>query len=248
MLKVVKIGGGVLDDPVKEEEFLQAFIKLEHQKILVHGGGMYATKLAARLGVETTIIDGRRITDAPNLEVITLAYPAINKRLTARIQALGQDAIGISGADLGILKSEKRVHPTIDYGFVGDIISTKIDKLKLLLELEIVPVFCAITSTSEGTLLNTNADTIASEIASAGHADELIFCFEKGGVLEYPDDDSSVLSSITLADIDRLTSTGKISTGMIPKLHNAVKALKKGVSSVRITHYSDLNGGTIVES
>lgn len=247
MLKVVKIGGAVLDDATKEKEFISEFLKISNPKILIHGGGRYASDLAERLGIKTKMVDGRRITDIDTIEVVKLAFASINKHLAAKIQSKGVDAIGLSGGDLGIINAVKRSHPTIDYGYVGDIQSVNFKKLENLLNLGIVPVICSLTSTDEGDLLNTNADTIASEIAIAGKAEELIYCFEKNGVLFDPGNEEVVIKEIHINEIEGLIAGGTVSTGMIPKLHNAAEAVKRGVVRVRIAKYSNLKSGTIIK-
>jgi acetylglutamate kinase len=247
MLKVVKVGGNILEDPAKKNLLLDHFLDLSGNKVLVHGGGKTATSLASRLQVETKLIDGRRVTDERTLEVVLLAYPSINKKLVADLLAKGQDAVGLSGADMGLIISSKRVHPTIDYGFVGDIEEVNFAKLEPFFAHDIVPVICALTATREGQLLNTNADTIASSLAVEGQADELIYCFELPGVLANEDDEDSVIELLTPDKIETHIASGSISGGMIPKLFNAVEALKKGIKRVRITNYKHLDKGTIIQ-
>jgi acetylglutamate kinase len=237
-LKVIKIGGNVIDDSQALASFLTTFSSLKGPKILVHGGGKSATALAHQTGLEVQMIDGRRITNAATLELITMVYAGkINKTIVAQLQALGCNAVGFTGADGNTISSEKRAVSTIDYGFVGDVKKVETSTLELLLEQGISPVFCAITHDQNGQLLNTNADTIASKLAIAFASQfevELYYCFEKKGVLKDVNDDASVIQTITKASYKQLLSSQVIYAGMLPKLHNCFYALDHKVSKVCI--------------
>jgi acetylglutamate kinase len=243
-LYVVKIGGNVIDNPEACSRFLNAFAKLSGVKILVHGGGKVATQIAAKLQIETQMVEGRRITDKPMLDVVTMVYGGlVNKNLVASLQAIGSNAIGLTGADGGIIRSVKRPVKTIDYGFVGDIEEVNDKQVCALLNSNLVPVIAPLTYNNEGSLLNTNADTMASAmaVAMASHYDvNLIYCFEKKGVLSDPDNDDSVISSITPEQYAGYKETGAINKGMIPKLDNAFAALQAGVKKVTICHADEL--------
>lgn len=243
-LYVIKIGGNVIDNPEACARFLSDFAKIEGAKILVHGGGKVATQIAAKLQIETQMVDGRRITDKPMLDVVTMVYGGlVNKNLVAQLQAAGCNAIGLTGADGGIIRSVKRPVKSIDYGFVGDIEKVNATQITALLSSELVPVIAPLTYSSEGLLLNTNADTMASAtaVAMAGSFEvNLIYCFEKKGVLSDPDDDLAVIPSLTPASYEEYKSAGVINKGMIPKLDNAFAALAEGVSKVTICHADDL--------
>ncbi|MEO6286633.1 MAG: acetylglutamate kinase [Dyadobacter sp.] len=243
-LYVVKIGGNVIDNPDACSKFLNDFAKLKGQKILVHGGGKIATQIAAKLQIETQMVDGRRITDKPMLDVVTMVYGGlVNKNLVAQLQATGSNAIGLTGADGGIIRSVKRPVKNIDYGFVGDIEEVNGQQINALLQSILVPVIAPLTYSSEGLLLNTNADTMASATAvamSAFYAVNLIYCFEKKGVLSDPDDDNAVISSLTPDSYEAYKASGVINKGMIPKLDNAFAALNAGVTQVTICHADDL--------
>ena len=237
-LYVIKIGGNIIDNEVKLAAFIRDFAAVEGLKILVHGGGKLATKLAADLGIEQQMIDGRRITDAATLKIVTMVYAgAINKNVVAQLQANGCNAIGLTGADGNAIKAHKRNHPTIDYGFVGDVDEVNTGLLKSLLEQNIAIVLAPITQDGNGLLLNTNADTIAQETAkalSSIYDVELIYSFEKSGVLMNADDDASVIPSINPTTYSELKEKQVIFAGMIPKLDNAFAAINSGVSKVII--------------
>ena len=239
-ITVVKIGGNVIDSPEATARFVEAFAALEGPKLLVHGGGKLATRLAAQLGIESRMVDGRRITDRETLDVVTMVYAGlINKRLVAALSAAGCRAIGLSGADGDAVTSVRRAAGAVDYGYVGDIAEggVNVELLRTLLDAGLTPVFSAITCDGRGTLLNTNADTVASEIAKALAArveTELVFCFEKPGVLSDPEDDTSVIARIDAAAFERLRAEGTVSGGMLPKLENAFAALRCGVKKVII--------------
>ena len=250
MIQVIKIGGGILENEVSRQMFLQQFAAVEGPKVLVHGGGRLATTMAERLGVAQQMIDGRRVTDKETLDIVTMVYGGlVNKQLVASLQNMGINAIGLTGADGGWMKAVKRpVKNGIDYGFVGDITEVRGDVLRMLLDEGMTPVIAPITFCQEGVLLNTNADTIASETAISLAPDvQLTFCFEKAGVLRDADDESSLIPSITPESYTQLTADGIVSGGMIPKIDNAFAAIEHGVQSVRITHASNLQGGTIIE-
>ena len=237
-LIVVKIGGNIIDDETKLLSFLRDFASIKDKKILVHGGGKLATKLAAQLGIEQQLIDGRRITDAETLRIVTMVYAGyINKNIVAKLQADGCNAIGLSGADGNLVKAHKRIHATIDYGFVGDVDVVNSELLHQLLEQNMAVVIAPITHDGNGLLLNTNADTIAQEIAKALaglYNVSLVYSFEKAGVLLDANDDSTVISSINPAYYQQLKKEEKIFAGMIPKLDNAFEALNQHVNKVII--------------
>lgn len=245
-LHVIKIGGNVIDNPSALEKFLLDFSRVDDLKILIHGGGKLATQFAEKLGVEQTMVEGRRITDAETLKIATMVYAGfINKNIVAKLQSQHCNAIGLSGADGNAIQSSKRKVKAIDYGFVGDIESAgvNVNFISSLLDGGVVPVFSAITHNKEGQLLNTNADTIASALAvalSKKYEVQLNYCFEKKGVLRDVDDDTSVINTITSDSYKQLLAEGVIFKGMIPKLDNAFDAIKNGVSSVMIAHSDDL--------
>ena len=252
-LTLVKVGGAVVEDEESLRALLASFSSIEGPKILVHGGGRRATSVAAKLGIETKMVGGRRITDADMLDVVTMVYAGlVNKNVVAKLQANGINAIGLSGADLGYMTSDKRpLKDGVDYGFVGDVKKVDADALKVLLDAGAVPVLCSITADGKGQLLNTNADTIASEAARAMarlYDVSLVFCFEKKGVLKNPDDDESVIKTITREDFASYVADGTVSGGMIPKLENAFAAIDKGVKRVVITKAEELgnDSGTVI--
>lgn len=240
MIKVVKIGGNVIDNPEALHDFIKKFVSLPGSKILVHGGGKEATRLSQALGIETKMIDGRRVTDGETIDVVTMTYAGlINKRIVAMLQAQGCDAIGFSGADGNLIPATMRAKHPIDYGFVGDINPNFVnDKLiKHLLEQGITPVVCAICHDGNGTLLNCNADSVASAMAiGASRIDstQLIYCFEKAGVLKDVENENSVIPLITPTDFATLKEEGVIAKGMIPKIHNAIESARRGVAEIRI--------------
>jgi acetylglutamate kinase len=254
-LTIVKVGGAVVEDEAQLQRLLKDFSAIEGRKVLVHGGGRRATQVAARLGIESKMIGGRRVTDADMLEVVTMVYGGlVNKNLVARLQAEGVDAIGLCGADGDIIRSHRRplTKEGIDFGFVGDVDRADGNKLSHLIEQGMVPVVAPLTHDGQGHLLNTNADTIASEAAKAlakVYDVTLIFSFEKKGVLRNPDDDDSVIPSITRADFERYRADGTISGGMLPKIENALAAVDAGVSRVIITLATAIDGehGTVIE-
>ena len=237
-LKIIKIGGNVIDDAKSLDAFLKIFSSIEGPKILVHGGGKSATALAHQTGLEVKMVEGRRLTDAATLELITMVYAGkINKTIVAQLQALGCNALGFTGADGNTISSKKRAVATIDYGFVGDVKNVETSILELLLKQGVSPVFCAITHDQNGQLLNTNADTIASELAIAFASQfevELYYCFEKKGVLKEVNDESSVIEKITQTSYKELLDSQVIYEGMLPKLNNCFHALEHQVSKVCI--------------
>ena len=243
-LIVVKIGGNVIDDPASLTRFLTAFAGLKGPKILVHGGGKIATQVADKLGIQTTMIDGRRITDQPMLDVVTMVYGGlVNKQIVAKLQALDVNAIGLTGADASTVLAKKRPVKDIDYGMVGDIEEIDSGQIQFFLRQDLTPVFAPITYTEAGDLLNTNADTMASAIAvdmAIHDGVTLVYCFEKKGVLSDPNDDNSVIRELTPALYAEHKAAGTINKGMIPKLDNAFRALEKGVSQVIICHADEL--------
>ena len=250
MIQVIKIGGGVLENEAQRNAFLHQFAAIEGPKVLVHGGGRLATTMAERLGVETQMIDGRRVTDKETLDIVTMVYGGlVNKQVVAQLQTMGVNAIGLTGVDGGWMKSVKRpIKNGIDYGYVGDVIEVNGAHLRTLLDNGLTPVIAPITYSAEGALLNTNADTVASQTAISLAPDvQLTFCFEKAGVLSNPDDDTSVIAKIIPETYTQLKADGIISGGMIPKIDNAFAAIEHGVQSVRITHASNILGGTIIE-
>ncbi|MCL9809938.1 acetylglutamate kinase [Flavobacterium luminosum] len=240
MIHVIKIGGNIIDDENKLDVFLNRFAQLPGGKILIHGGGKLATSLAKDLNIEQQIIDGRRITDAETLKITTMVYAGlVNKSIVAKLQAKSCNAIGLSGVDGNIIQSVKRNHPTIDYGWVGDVESINAGFLQNLIDNNIVPVISPITHDGKGNLLNTNADTIATEVAMAlSEINEvhLRFCFEKLGVLLNPEDDSSWLRMLDKEQYESLKTQGIISKGMLPKLENAFRASESEISKVEICH------------
>ena len=262
-INVIKVGGGIVEDTGSLSQLLSDFSQLSGHKVLVHGGGRSATKIAASLGIESQMVEGRRITDEKMLQVVTMVYGGlVNKNLVAGLQAYGVNALGLTGADINIIRSHKR--PTkcvtladgtkqmIDFGFVGDVDCVDGQMLSTLVQQGVVPVIAPLTHDGKGNLLNTNADTIASEVACALASFfevTLTFCFEKPGVLRNADDDSSVIPHISEKDFHQLTQSGIVAGGMIPKLENAFQAIRQGVKKVVITRANHLDGqgGTVIE-
>jgi len=246
-LTIIKIGGNVIDNSANLHQFLLDFIALPGDKILIHGGGKIATELGESLGIEAKMVEGRRITDIETLRIVTMVYAGlINKNIVAQLQAKGSNAIGLTGADGNVIKAKKRPVKEIDYGYVGDLDeqSVSASTLDSLLQAGLVPVLCAITHDGDTQLLNTNADTIASSVAvamSALYETRLIYCFEKKGVLKDVNDDASVVREIKVSAFEGLKADGTVQGGMIPKLHNAFEAIKKGVSAVYIGKADELN-------
>ena len=253
-LTIVKVGGAVVEDEAQLQQLLKDFAAIEGAKILVHGGGRRATKIAERLGIETKMVDGRRITDAEMLEVVTMVYGGlVNKHVVAMLQAQGVDAIGLCGADGDVIRSVKRpLKNGIDFGFVGDVKKADGAKIAHFIDKNMTPVIAPLTHDGQGNILNTNADTIASETAKAlapYYQVTLIFSFEKKGVLRDPDDDESVIPVITHADFINYKADGTISGGMIPKIENALSAIDAGVAQVIITLATAIDGnhGTVIK-
>lgn len=256
MIKVVKIGGNVIDSEEALSRFVSDFASIEGPKVLVHGGGKLATRLAERLDIPTTMIDGRRVTDSDTLDVVTMVYAGlVNKRIVAMLQSLGCNAIGLSGADGGAVRATRRAANPIDFGFVGDISVEGVDAafIRNLTEQGIVPVFCSIMHDGKGQLLNCNADSVASAVAVglATECDtELLFCFEKRGVMRDVDDDTSVIANINREGYKALLAEGVVNKGMIPKIDGAFRALECGVKVVTIKHSAELadsSAGTKIE-
>ncbi len=252
-IRVVKIGGNVIDNAEALRRFVADFAALEGPKMLIHGGGKLATRLAGRLELKVEMVEGRRITDKGMLDVVTMVYAGlINKQLVAALQAAGCNAIGLSGADGGVVRARRRAPEPIDYGFVGDIEEVDAPLLERLLQGGLTPVFSAIMHDGRGTLLNCNADSVASAVALGAARiapTELVFCFEKAGVLRDPEDESSLIAEITPDRFAALREEGVVSHGMIPKIENALKAVAAGVTQVRITHAQHLaTGGTTIRT
>ena len=264
-ISVIKVGGAVVEDEASLHLLLQEFSSLPGRKVLVHGGGRSATRLSARLGIESRMVNGRRVTDEETLRVVTMVYGGlVNKNLVARLQAFGVNALGLTGADVHIIRSHRRppkevvlpdgTSEVVDFGFVGDVDEVDDRMLGLLTEQDIVPVIAPLTYDGEGHLLNTNADTMASEVACAlatqGYSVTLIYCFEKRGVLWNAEDEDSVISQMSESDFRKLVEQGVVSDGMIPKLDNAFQALRRGTESVVITradHLKDASGTILIK-
>lgn len=252
-LFVIKIGGNVIDDSGNLSAFLKAFSNIEAKKILVHGGGKIATAIGDKLGIQSKYIDGRRITDDETIDLVTMVYGGlVNKKIVASLQSIQCNAIGITGADANLLPGKKRPVKEIDYGWVGDINKDDIDanKWKLFLDNDLTPVVAPLTHDSIGHMMNTNADTIASVIAvslSSQYDVNLVFCFEKNGVLENVNDENSVINTINLENYQALKNSNKLFAGILPKIDNAFDAINKGVNEVVIgnsAHLSELINGS----
>jgi acetylglutamate kinase len=238
-LTLIKVGGKIVEEAESLKRLLGDFATIEGHKVLVHGGGRSATAIAAKLGIESKMVNGRRITDEETLKVVTMVYGGlVNKQIVAQLQAMGINALGLTGADLNYMQSEKRPVKEIDYGFVGDVKKVNAGILADLIAREVVPVLAPLTHDKNGNLLNTNADTIAGEAAKAlaEYFDvSLVYCFEKKGVLMDENDDDSVISQLNPGMFEKYVSDGIIQGGMIPKLENAFEALQAGVKEVVIT-------------
>ena len=251
-LALIKVGGKIVEEPASLQRLLSDFAAIESPKVLVHGGGRSATKLAATMGIETQMVNGRRITDAEMLKVVTMVYGGlVNKNIVAGLQAQGINAVGLTGADMNVILSDKRPVKDIDYGFVGDVKQVDGERLTSLLNAGIVPVMAPLTHDGKGHILNTNADTIAGETAKAlapFFDVTLMFCFEKKGVLRDEADDDSVIANINRQQFAELVEQGVIQGGMIPKLENAFQAIDAGVKEVIITAADAIDGrqGTII--
>lgn len=253
-LTVVKVGGAVVEDEDRLVQLLRDFCAIEGRKVLVHGGGRSATQVAKELGIESKMVDGRRITDSGMLQVVTMVYGGlVNKNLVARLQAGGVNALGLTGADMDVIRSHKRpAKDGVDFGFVGDVDRADGNRLRQLIEAGITPVMAPLTHDGQGHILNTNADTIAGETAKAlapFYDVTLIYSFEKKGVLADAGDDDSVIPVITRPDFDRYVADGTIQGGMIPKIENALDAIAAGVKQVNITLATAIDGrsGTIIK-
>ena len=252
-LTLIKVGGAIVEDEAQLNSLLQHFTAIEGRKVLVHGGGRRATQVAAQLGIESKMVNGRRITDAEMLQVVTMVYGGlVNKNLVAKLQAQGVNALGLTGADMDVLRSHRRpIKNGVDYGFVGDVDKADGARLQQLIEQGITPIMAPLTHDGAGNILNTNADTIAGETAKAlapYYDVTLIFCFEKAGVLADANDDSSVIPTINHEDFSRYVADGTISGGMIPKIENALAAVDAGVERVIITLANAIDGkhGTVI--
>lgn len=253
-LNVVKVGGKIVEDTAALARLIARFSALDGRKVLVHGGGRTATDVAARLGIETHMVEGRRVTDEEMLRVVTMVYGGlVNKNVVAQLVAAGVPALGLTGADMDVMRSHRRAATPIDYGFVGDVDRTDGRRLAALIEAGITPVMAPLTHDGHGQLLNTNADTIAAETACSLAADydvTLIFCFELPGVLRDAADPTTFIPHITPADFARLKADGTITGGMIPKIQNSLRAVSRGVHRVVITRADELgeNAGTVIDS
>lgn len=251
---IVKVGGAIVEDNEQLAQLLTDFAAIPGKKVLVHGGGRRATKVAAALGIESKMVNGRRITDAQMLEVVTMVYGGlVNKNLVAKLQAKGVNALGLTGADMDVIHSHKRpVKDGVDFGYVGDVERANDKMLQTLIQEGITPVMAPLTHDGNGNILNTNADTIASETAKAlapYYDVTLIYSFEKKGVLSNPDDDNSVIPVITRSDFEKYQADGTIGGGMIPKIENALAAVDAGVKEVIITLATAIDGkqGTVIK-
>lgn len=254
-LTIVKVGGGIVESEESLSSLLKKFSNIPGLKLLVHGGGRSATKMAEKLGIEQTMIGGRRVTDAETLQVVTMVYGGlVNKHIVACLQAIGVNALGLTGADMNVIQSHKRPLKKVkmedgsiqevDYGFVGDVDTVNADLLANLIAQGVVPVLSPLTHDGKGSMLNTNADTIASEAAKAlakFFEVKLMFCFEKNGVLMDAEDDDSVIPSISAAEFPALVEKGIVAGGMLPKLENSFAAIAAGVSSVIITKADNID-------
>ena len=246
-LTIIKVGGKVVEEPDSLNALLDQFHKISGNKILVHGGGTTATEIAKKLGIKTKMVDGRRVTDARMLDVVTMVYGGlVNKKVVAGLQARSCNAIGLSGADLDMIIARKRPVKDIDYGFVGDIEDVNSKELRLLINENVVPVIAPLTHDGRGQILNTNADTIASEIAielANFYTIYLFYCFDKKGVLLDPDDESSIIYDLDPELYEKYKTENVITEGMIPKLDTGFKAKRKGVKEVLITNAENIAHG-----
>ena len=243
-LTLVKVGGKIVEEEASLQKLLNDFGSISGRKILVHGGGRSATALAAKLGIETQMVEGRRITDKATLDVVVMVYAGlVNKNIVAGLQAKGCNAVGFCGADMDIVRAMKRPVKDIDYGYVGDVIDVNTRELEMLLDENVVPVIAPITHNGKGILLNTNADTMASKLAiafSENYQVHLVYCFEKDGVLSDPNNEKSVIHELDREAYKKFKDEGIIAEGMIPKLDNAFNALNSGVTRVLITNAANL--------
>ncbi len=254
MISVIKVGGAVVEDSAQLAILLDEFVKVEGPKVLVHGGGRTATQLATKLGIESKMVGGRRITDSDMLRIVTMVYGGlVNKNIVAQLQARGVNALGLTGADMNIVQAHRRpITPEgIDFGYVGDVDDADGERIQQLLQNGITPVIAPLTHDGKGNMLNINADTMAqtAAVALSSVSDRdvsLTYCFELPGVLRDANNPDSLISKISESDFKNLVADGTITGGMIPKLENAFSALHAGVSSVRITNIQDLQGGTLI--
>ena len=246
-LTIIKVGGKVVENHESLNALLDQFVRISGNKLLVHGGGSTATEIAGKLGIETKMVDGRRITDEKMLDVVTMVYGGlVNKKIVAGLQARNCNAIGLTGADLDLIRAKKRSPEPIDFGFVGDIEEVNSKDLRLLINENVVPVLAPLTHNGKGSILNTNADTITSEVAKelADYFNVYLFyCFEKKGVLMDENNESSVIYEIDYSTFKNFIESGIISGGMIPKLENAFSAKRKGVREVLITNPENIASG-----
>lgn len=242
-LTVVKIGGKVINDETALDEFLKKLAKVQGDKILVHGGGNIASEWQRKLGIEPKMIEGRRITDKEAIEIVSMIFSGLNKKIVAKLQGLDIQSIGLSGADLNLIRAHKRMNIVVDYGYVGDIEKVNGEIINELINLNALPVICALTHDNQGQLLNTNADTIAAHIATAmseWYAVDLVYCFEQPGVLS-DFENKTVIPWIKAKEYEGLKKSGVISDGMIPKIDNAFDAIKAGVDHVKICHFDAID-------
>lgn len=251
-LTIVKVGGKIVEDEASLQRLILAFAQMDGLRLLVHGGGRTATDVAKRLGVETVMVEGRRVTDQAMLEVVTMVYGGlVNKRVVAALQAAGINAIGLTGADMNVMRAHRRPAGRVDYGFVGDVDKADGEALAHLLQSGVVPVMAPLTHDGHGQLLNTNADTIAGETAKAlAHHFEvtLVYCFEHAGVLKDANNEESLIPTINRASFEALVADGTVSSGMIPKIENCLQAVEQGVARVVITAADALgtDSGTVI--
>ena len=245
-ITVIKVGGKIVEESNSLGDLLNRFANIEGHKVLIHGGGRSATRMAERLGIESRMVNGRRITDEETLQVVTMVYGGlVNKNIVAQLQARGINALGLTGADCNIIKAHKRPVTDIDYGFVGDVDSVNAEMLARLIGQGIIPVIAPLTHDGKGSMLNTNADTMAAETAKALSVFfdvTLTYCFELPGVMRNPEDNDSLIPCITRATYRELLAEGTISGGMIPKIDNAFNAIENGVSEVVITKADSIDG------
>lgn len=245
-ITIIKVGGKIVEEEASLAALLDRFAAIEGRKVLIHGGGRSATRIAERLGIESKMVDGRRITDEETLKVVTMVYGGlVNKNIVAGLQARGVNALGLTGADCNIIKAHKRPVKTIDYGFVGDVDNANGDMLSRLIEQGITPIVAPLTHDGNGTILNTNADTMAAETAKALakiYDTTLIYCFELPGVMRDPGDAGSLIATITTESYKTLLADGIISGGMMPKMDNAFNAIGNGVAKVIITKADAIDG------
>lgn len=245
-MHIIKIGGAVIEDPAMQKSFLEGFVALEGAKLLVHGGGRIATEIGQKLGIATKMVEGRRVTDDATIDLVTMVYGGlVNKQMIAKLQSLGVNAVGLTGADASIIRSVKRpVKNNVDYGWVGDPVEVNTDFLTKLLAAEVTPVIAPLTHDGEGHILNTNADTMAGSLAKALAENfdvNLILTFELDGVMEDVNDSASLINPFKESFFKEMKTSGAIHSGMIPKLENAFKALRGGAGSVRICKYDQIH-------